>query len=189
MSDTKIDFSTVDEILEFWFQTHAKKHYVKDADFDALIGTTFKSQMQAIRSGDLDFWQSDPKACLAGLVLLDQFSRNLYRDTPAAFSEDERARTFAKIGIARGFDLRFKSGERTLFYMPLMHSEYLDDQFMCEAAFKRATEEGDAGGWEYATKHRVIIEKFGRFPHRNTILDRRSTPEEVAFLTQPGSSF
>ena len=189
MSKTSIDFSKVDEILEFWFQTHAKKHYVKDPDFDALIGTTFHTQIRAIRNGDLGCWQLDPKASLAGLVLLDQFSRNLYRDRPEAFSEDERARTFAKTGIAKGFDLTFKSGQRTLFYMPLMHSEYLDDQFMCEAAFERATKEGDAGGSEYATKHRVIIEKFGRFPHRNAILGRPSTPEEVDFLTQPGSSF
>ena len=191
LKGTQVDF-LVDSIIEFWFIDHKDKHYTKSDTFDALIRDTFGDSMNAIRSGELDFWQDEPKACLAGLVLLDQFSRNAFRDSSKAFDQDERARTFAKVGIARGFDLSFEPAQRHLFYMPLMHSEYLDDQLMCEACFQRSVKDGNtsaSGGFSYATKHRVIIERFSRFPHRNAILNRTSTDEEIEFLKGPGSSF
>lgn len=122
---------------------------------------------------------------------MDQFSRNVFRESPKAFAQDQRARSFAKVGIARGYDMEFEGLKRTLFYMPLMHSEYLDDQFMCEACFERYLNEGAAveGGLEYATKHRIIVEKYGHFPHRNKVLGRHSSDEEIEFLKGPGSSF
>ncbi len=189
---SNIDFGLIDSILTFWFVDNKDKHYLKSDAFDDLIRETFGAQMSEIRAGKLDFWKEEPKACLAGLVLLDQLSRNAYRDSPDAFSEDERARTFAKVGIARGYDLGFSPKERHLFYMPLMHSENLDDQIMCEACFERSHKEGSEGAegsLNYATKHRVIIQRFSRFPHRNAILNRTSTDEEIAFLKEPGSSF
>ncbi len=189
---SEIDSSLVDSILTFWFFDHKDKHFRKSQAFDALIRETFGLVLNSIRNGELDFWQNEPKSCLAGLVLLDQLSRNAFRDSPKAFSADERARTFAKIGIANGFDLMFTGAQRHLFYMPLMHSEYLDDQFMCEACFLRSVKDGTpnaADNLKYATKHRVIIERFSRFPHRNKILNRTSSADEIEFLKGPGSSF
>lgn len=188
----KIDTVLVDSIITFWFTDHKDKHYLKSDEFDGLIRENFGSALNSIRSGELDFWKQDPTACLAGLVLLDQLSRNAYRGSSDAFAEDERARSFAKVGIAKGFDLKFQAGKRHLFYMPLMHSENLDDQLMCEACFERSIEDGSPNAeksLQYATKHRVIVERFSRFPHRNTILNRTSTDEEIEFLKGPGSSF
>ena len=155
-----------------------------------------ESLVIAAEVGDLDDWRLSIDGRLALVLLTDQFPRNIFRDSPAAFHFDALARNLCVEGLATRADRELRPIERVFFYLPLEHSEDLDDQNRCVALFRELAEEVDADlkvTFEnfvgFALRHHVIIERFGRFPHRNSVLGRRSTQEEIDFLAQPGSSF
>ena len=195
-----------EKVLSFWFgeldehgaptaETSAR-WFKKDAGFDQTIRDRFQALHAAVHAGEREDWLGSARGRLAYVIVLDQFSRNMYRDTPAMFASDPRALAAALAGIDAGDDRELRAAERAFFYMPLMHSEDLAVQDRCVSVFTawRDSVEGDArkraaNSIDYAEKHRVIVRRFGRFPHRNAILGRPSTPEELEFLSQPGSSF
>lgn len=194
------------EILSFWFGELAPDRPVPaerrtlwfggGAETDDLIRETFLSDLQQAVAGDYDAWQSAPRSALALIILLDQFSRNIFRNTPNAFVNDERALAICRSGIASRQDIPLNVVERAFFYLPLEHSEDIVLQEQSVAAFASLVEAAPPA-WQalcvsfhdYAVRHYDIIARFGRFPHRNRILGRASTDEEIAFLRQPGSSF
>jgi uncharacterized protein (DUF924 family) len=187
------------DILHFWFGapgsatrgTQREVWFRKDPAFDEEIRRHFLIATEAAARGELDRWQSDRESALALVILLDQFPRNLYRGSPKAFAADAKAREVADAAMARGFDLTFPSCERLFFYLPLEHSEILADQERAVMLFKRLAEDDPARAEAvpYALRHHEIIQRFGRFPHRNEALGRESTEAEIAFLKEPMSSF
>lgn len=163
---------------------------------DKEIRNRFLSYVVAAGAGELDEWRESASGRLALILLLDQFTRNIYRDTPEAFARDERARELCVSGLAEGADQALRPIERVFFYLPLEHSEDIEDQDRCVALFQQLAEDVPAhwkpafdGFIDFAIRHQAIIQQFGRFPHRNAILGRESTPEETGFLAGPGSSF
>jgi uncharacterized protein (DUF924 family) len=178
---------TPTEILDFWFAPAGSERWFRSTpEFDALIERRFRSIIEAAAAGVLDHWATSPDGAVALCVLLDQFPRNAWRGTPRAFAYDAAARKVAGAAIAAGHDVGLPPERRLFLYLPLEHSEDLDDQERCCALTARL---GDVEWHEYAKRHRAVIARFGRFPHRNGILGRVSTPEEEAFLLEPGSSF
>lgn len=174
------------EILDFWWGEAASKWWVKDPDFDREVQARFEPTLEAAIRGDLNAWREAPESCLAYIVVLDQFSRNIYRDSPRSFAQDPQALTATLEGQAKLFDRQLSKSQRIFFYLPFMHSENLKMQKRSIEAYE---ELGEKENLEFARQHAVIIERFKRFPHRNPILGRKSTPEEEAFLKEPGSSF
>lgn len=169
-------------IREVWFR--------KDDAFDAEIRDRFAVALAAGIAGAYGEWCVSPHGSLARVVLLDQFTRNAFRGTPQAFSGDPRALATARDAIARAFDRELAPQERWFLYMPFVHSEALADQERAVALFEAlAAQTGLSDPLSWTRRHRDIIERFDRFPHRNEILGRASTPEEIAFLAQPGSRF
>jgi uncharacterized protein (DUF924 family) len=189
--------STWQDLLEFWFDGgHVPLWFKTDAAFDARIRERFTPLIEAALGGALAEWESAPDSCLALLIVLDQLPRNAWRGTPRAFCGDVAARAVADRALACGFDSRMPLQRRQFFYLPLEHSETLADQQRCCVFVARMAEEAGEADREwtkkqvrYAERHREIIERFGRFPHRNAIFARPSTPEEAAFLMDPMSSF
>jgi len=184
-------------VLEFWFSPQARpRWFEKDKDFDAEIRSRFAAAVHAAQQGDLDSWQQSAESTLALLLLLDQFSRNIHRGEAKAYLGDARARQIADRAIARGFDQQFTFQRQRFFYLPFEHSESLEDQrraidFFIAAHDRAEPQDRDeaAEQLDYAHRHRIVIERFGRFPHRNEALGRPSTEAEIAFLREPGSSF
>jgi uncharacterized protein (DUF924 family) len=185
------------EVLEFWFGDRARPlWFEKDAEFDAEIRRRFAATHEAALAGGLESWERAAESCLSLVLVLDQFSRNMHRGTARAFSGDALARAVADRAIGRGFDRAVEFDRRRFFYLPFEHSESLADQRRSVALF-RALAEGQTGAWRdqaqeqlhYAVRHLEIIERFGRFPHRNQALERETTPDEAAFLTGPNASF
>lgn len=184
-------------ILEFWFSPRARPlWFEKDKAFDEEIRARFGAAIHAAQQGALDSWQQSPEAALALLLLLDQFGRNVYRGQAKAFLGDERARQIADRAIAKGFDRQFDYNRRRFFYLPFEHGESLADQQRAIALFERAVDEVPPQDrdcaleqLDFAHRHRIIIERFGRFPHRNEALGRPSTEAEADFLRGPDSSF
>ena len=172
-------------VLEFWRNAGPKKWFKKDAAFDAEILARFLSTYEAAAGGKLAAWEASPEGALALLIVLDQFSRNMFRGSARAFAADATAREVAHRAIAQGFDQNAKSAERSFFYLPFEHSEELADQERC-VALARAT--GDADTLKWAELHAGIIRRFGRFPHRNAVLGRASTAAEQKFLDGGGFS-
>jgi uncharacterized protein (DUF924 family) len=196
----------IDDILDFWFgrldadgcadSEHMARWWKKDAALDEEIRHRFGEVHRAIRSRELDSWLDDPRGRLAQIVVLDQFSRNMHRDTPAMFAGDARALELALEGMEAGRDRELPRDQRVFMYMPLMHCEDLAHQERAVALFAAlrdtappAVRERAASAARYAEMHRDIVARFGRFPHRNGILGRGSSPEETAFLQEPGSRF
>jgi len=186
------------EVLSFWFGEpgsagHGKPReawFRKDAAFDEEIRSRFLALHAAAALGERDRWREDPDALLALVIVLDQFSRNLYRDDPRAFSQDAAALACAQLMLERRWDEARLPVERQFAYLPFEHSESLEMQDRSVALFaslEAFPETRGLTGW--AEKHRVIVRRFGRFPHRNAALGRESTPEEIAFLDEPGSRF
>jgi len=166
------------------------------AAFDDEIRARFGALAAAAAAGELDGWAATGDGALALVIALDQFPRNLHRGTPQAFACDARAREIASGAIDRGLDLRVALERRAFVYLPFEHSELLADQDRSVALFEAWAAEHPAeqraaadDTMSYAVRHREIIERFGRFPHRNAVLGRTSTPEEIAFLAEPRSSF
>lgn len=182
------------EVLDFWFgpSPHAARAewFRKDPAFDAAIRARFGAALERALSGAFRGWRADPHGALAHVVLLDQFTRNAFRDTPRAFAGDVEALATASAAVDAGFDRALDRYERGFLYLPFEHSEDLAMQERSLALFARLRDDtGDAAPLEWAEKHAAIIRRFGRYPHRNAILGRPSTPEEIAFLSEPGSSF
>ena len=174
------------DVLAFWRAAGPDRWFERNADFDAEVAARFGAVYAAAAKGELAQWEAAPDCALALAIVLDQFSRNMFRDTPGMFASDPRALEIALEGIARGDDRELAEVERAFLYMPLMHSE---DRAIQERSVALFTALGRAEQVKYAEMHRDIVARFGRFPHRNAILGRTSTPDEVEFLTQPGSSF
>ena len=198
--------STVDEVLEFWFgelrddepvaSEKTALWWKKQASTDALIKLHFEQSVRSAAAGELDQWRDSALGRLALIILLDQFPRNIYRDTPAAFAYDSIARDTCLQGLGSGDDQRLKPIQRVFFYLPLEHAEDSALQARSVALFRKLVTDvgadkakGFKGYLDFAIKHQVIIDRFGRFPHRNAILQRDSTADELEFLKQPGSSF
>jgi uncharacterized protein (DUF924 family) len=188
----------VEEILRFWFgdpndpdhEKQKKVWFIQNPAFDQKIKTRFLSYYQLAAENKLDFWQYYPESCLALIIILDQFPRNLFRGQPQAFATDEKALKVANYAINQKFDQQLLSVQRAFIYLPFEHSENLTDQHRSVELFTQLRNDPNtASMFDYAIAHFNIIQQFGRFPHRNNILGRPSTPEELEFLTQPGSSF
>lgn len=174
-------------VLSFWFdEITPAQRWVKDAAFDRLIEDRFSAVHKQANQGELFDWRQSAQGRLAEIIVLDQFSRNMYRDTPQAFASDALALVLAQEAIARGMHKELTAEQRSFLYMPYMHSESLKIHDVAARLFE---DNGIQSTIDFEQKHRAIIERFGRYPHRNSILHRASTPEERDFLTQPGSGF
>jgi uncharacterized protein (DUF924 family) len=186
------------EVLAFWFGApgspeHGRSRDVwfrKDAAFDDAIRTRFGAAVETAIAGGFADWDAAAEGALAHVLLLDQFTRNVFRDTPRAFAGDARALAIAEAAVARGFDRALDPFGRWFLYLPFEHAEDPEAQKRSLALFGAlAQETGDPSPLEWAQKHADVIFRFGRYPHRNAILGRASTPEEEAFLALPGSRF
>lgn len=175
------------DILDFWFkQTTPAQWFGKDDAFDLLIQQRFAELHQQASAGELFTWRSSAEGRLAEIIVLDQFSRNLYRDNPHAFAQDAMALVLAQEAIALGLDQQLDQTKRSFLYLPYMHSE---SKLIHEQALHLYTELGAEMNLKFEKMHKAIIDQFGRYPHRNAVLGRTSTAEEIAFLQQPNSSF
>lgn len=181
-----------EHVLRFWFGhgplVQRQVWFATDAAFDRAC-TAFADAATAARNGDCRHWAETPRGTLALLLLLDQFPRNLHRGSPEAFATDAQARDVAYAAIARGFDLPLHPVERGFVYLPFQHSEDQADQDRSVALFATLAPALGAETSDYAERHRGVIRRFGRFPHRNRALGRASTPEEAAYLAEPGAGF
>lgn len=197
MSSISMD-SDVNRIITFWFNAEEpiKRWFSKDSDLDAEIRDKFGSLVEQARASQLQSWTQEPKGTLALLILLDQFPRNIFRGSPLSYSSDEMAVSIASEAIAKGVDKEVSTFQQPFFYLPLMHDERLISQIASTALYeglvKRCTPDTDEANFAvasvgFAKHHRDVISKFGRFPSRNEILGRKSTPEEIQFLKEhPG---
>lgn len=175
------------EIITFWFEEiDAKQRWIKDEAFDALINERFADTLRRAGQCELSTWRETAEGRLAEVIVLDQFPRNMYRDQPQSFAYDSLALVLAQSAVQGGHDAELTTDMKHFLYMPFMHSESLWVHEQAEPLFAGMN---DASALEFERRHREIIERFGRYPHRNKILGRVSSPEEEAFLTQPGSSF
>lgn len=190
--------SEADRVLEFWFGRVDEPGYGefreawfrKDPAFDDEVRERFGDLYEEAASGSLDGWRDDARSCLALVILLDQFPRNMFRGDPRTHATDGKALETSKYAVDRALDRELPAFQRQFLYMPFMHSEDIEDQRRSVELFEIL-----AGGpnstdvTSYAVNHMEIVQRFGRFPHRNEVLGRPSTPEEAEFLQQPGSSF
>ena len=174
-------------ILQFWFEELTpKQHFVKDAALDETIRARFGSTLGAAARCELFSWRATPEGRLAEIIVLDQFSRNIYRDTPRAFAQDALALVLAQELVASGQDRSLPQAQRVFAYMPYMHSE---SALVHEQAVLLFTQLGIQDNLNFELRHKAIIDRFGRYPHRNALLGRTSSAQELAFLSEPGSSF
>ncbi len=175
------------DVLDFWFAESTRSSwFVRSEAFDALVRAELGPlHVRAVR-GELDAWAADPRGALALVILLDQVPRNIHRGSADAFASDARALQHARAVVDAGLDRSLSEVEKVFLYLPFEHSEALADQDRSVALMGALA----TPLWlDYAEQHRAVIARFGRFPHRNAILGRESTPEELEFLQQPGSSF
>lgn len=175
------------EIIDFWFiEIDKVKWFKKDESFDELIRSRFSSIHAQASKCELFSWRSTALGCLAEIIVLDQFSRNMFRGKAESFAYDSLALSLAQSAISKGFDSELTQQQRSFLYMPFMHSESL---IIHQQAVSLFTSLGVESNLKFEIKHKLIIERFGRYPHRNKILGRASTSEEESFLLQPGSGF
>jgi len=194
------------DILDFWFadvndtldnlDSCITLWWGKNDNNDQHIRDEFSENIEKAKNGEYDTWLATPNGRLALIILLDQFSRNIFRNDPKAYQQDAQALQLALDGIKKGEDKKLKPFERAFMYMPLEHAEDIDMQNQCVALFTNLRDEVDSSLTiyfqdfiKYAEQHRDIVEEFGHFPHRNKILSRATSEKEAAFLEQPGSSF
>ncbi|MFK7740084.1 MAG: DUF924 family protein [Planctomycetota bacterium] len=197
---------TPHNVCAFWFGPIAadgscepgfrKRWWAKDADFDREVSTRFGESIRAAEAGEPKAWQDSAQGCLALVLLCDQMTRNSRRDQASMYAADDMAVAYMRHAIDNGFDKQLRTIERYFLLMPLMHAESLSLQQEGIERFDQLVLQAEPGSLEaaraaadYMRKHEVIVARFGRFPHRNTLLGRESTPDEVAFLQEPGSSF
>ncbi len=178
---------TPQTILDFWFtEIDSKLWWAKDAAFDALITERFAQVHEQVNRGELVDWRDTAQGRLAEIIVLDQFSRNMFRDTPRAFASDVLALILAQEAVRAGHHLDLPANMRGFMFLPFMHSE---SALMHERALTLYTELGEPNQLNFEYKHKRIIDRFGRYPHRNAILGRISTDAELAFLKEANSSF
>ena len=176
-----------EDVIKFWFdEIEESQWWKKDLNLDKTIETRFLSLHTQANACELFHWRDSAQGRLAEIIILDQFSRNIYRDTPKAFASDALALALAQEAINLGADQEVPSRQRSFFYLPFMHSE---SALIHEEAVDLYTKLGNPNNLEFEYKHKKIIDRFGRYPHRNAILGRDSTSEELAFLQEPDSSF
>ena len=180
---------TADEVLKFWFEDIEHScWFKKDPEFDSNLENRFGDLLQSAKSDRLDDWCQSPQSCLALVIVLDQFSRNIHRENPASFEADAKALQLCLTGIEKGFDHELTLEQRSFLYLPLRHSEDLEMQKLGLVK----TRELNAAGYgtdKYALNHLALIERFGRFPHRNTCLGRSNTREEELYLADGKAGF
>tara|TARA_B110000902_G_C14201581_1_gene547962 strand:- start:651 stop:1187 length:537 start_codon:yes stop_codon:yes gene_type:complete len=175
------------EIIKFWFEEISQAQWwKKDVEFDQLIASRFSEVHGQAARCELYQWRDTAEGRLAEIIVLDQFSRNIYRDSPISFATDSLALALGQEAIREGADQEVPESMRSFFYMPFMHSE---SAVIHEEAVALYEAYGNEGNLNFELRHKAIIDRFGRYPHRNEILGRDSTTEEVEFLSQPGSSF
>lgn len=172
-----------ESVLTFWREAGPKKWFTKDSALDEAIRARFLETYQAAAAEKLSAWERTAEGALALAIMLDQFPRNMFRGDARTYAADALARAVAERALARGFDRQVSSPEWQFFYLPFEHSESLPDQERCCALFAAA---GDADLLRWAELHADIIRRFGRFPHRNAVLGRATTPDEQAFLDGDG---
>ena len=178
---------SADTVLDFWFgEIKPARWWKKDRAFDELIRDRFGEIHQAGANGELLHWRARDRGRLAEIIVLDQFSRNIYRDTEDAFACDGMALVLAQEAVARRVDRNMTANEKAFLYMPYMHSE---SPLIHEEAVRLYSQKGLERNLDFELRHKKIIDRFGRYPHRNRILGRVSTGEETEFLKQPGSGF
>lgn len=176
-----------DHVLHFWFEELTPaQHFSADTALDALIRQRFAPTWEAARQCELWTWRATPRGRLAEILVLDQFSRNIHRGTPLAFAQDALALALAQELVTGQHDRALPAAERAFAYMPYMHSESLA---IHDQALLLFNQPGLENNLQFEVRHRDIVARFGRYPHRNVVLGRESTPEEIAFLAEPGSSF
>lgn len=176
-----------EQVLEFWFrEIEPKQWWAVDPEFDAQLRERFGPLLNQAARGELLTWRVTPQGRLGEIIVLDQFSRNIYRNTATAFLQDPMALALSQEGVTAGALNHLEQTERAFLLMPYMHSESAMVHGEAERLFKEWASEGS---YAFELRHKAIIERFGRYPHRNKILGRVSTPEEEEFLKQPGSGF
>jgi len=177
----------LEDVIKFWFvDTPPQNWFVKDLEFDQLIINKFSDLHLKANANELFSWRESAKGCLAEIIILDQFSRNIFRDKPEAFASDALALCLAQQAVARGLDNELSAQERSFLYMPYMHSE---SKLIHQLAVELFSQPGLENNFEFEIQHKNIIDRFDRYPHRNKILGRKSSAEEEEFLLQPGSGF
>ncbi len=190
--------STPGEILDFWFGGEGEEGYgefreawfTRDPQFDREVRDRFEDVYEEAAAGRLDHWKDEAQSCLALIIALDQFPRNMFRGDPKTYATDELAREAARHAVEHAYDRELPSHGRLFLYLPFEHSEDLEDQRRSVELFRGlAAETGSDDLLVYAVRHMEIVERFGRFPHRNAVLGRATTPEEAEFLGGPNSSF
>jgi uncharacterized protein (DUF924 family) len=187
MRPSPADAAAIEQILRFWFEELTPEDWFKvDEARDAGIGRRFRHIYEQLAAGVPPDWLTGPDGFLAAILVLDQFPRNIFRGTPRAFATDAAALDLAKLAIAEGIDLRVPPERRAFIYMPFQHAENRADQARSVELF---TALGNRLNLDFAIRHKQVVDRFGRFPHRNAILGRETTEEEAAFLKEPGSSF
>lgn len=175
------------DVLRFWFEElQPSDWWKKDDELDEHIAKRFMNVHQAAAACELYYWRSEPLGRVAEIIVLDQFSRNIHRGLPLSFANDPVALALAQEAVAAGADREVEAPKRTFIYMPYMHSE---SPLIHQVALRLFEDLGDPLNLDYEIQHKLIIDRFGRYPHRNAILGRLSTPEELEFLQQPNSSF
>jgi uncharacterized protein (DUF924 family) len=186
------------EILDFWFGREGEESYgefreawfTKNPEFDREVRVRFEGAYEEAAAGRLEHWKDEARSCLALIILLDQFTRNMFRGDPKTYATDDKAREAARHAVEHAYDRELSPYGRLFVYLPFEHSEDLEDQRFSVELFRGLTAEmGSEKLLDYAVRHLEIIERFGRFPHRNEILGRATTPEEAEFLRGPDSSF
>ena len=176
-----------ESVLSFWFEEIAPEaKFKRDPAFDALLTERFGAMLEQAAAGELYMWRTSARGRLAEIIVLDQFSRNIYRDTPRAFAQDAMALALAQEAVAQGALDTLDSDGLMFLLMPYMHSESRAIHAVAAPLFEQHTSEQT---YDYELRHKKIVDAYGRYPHRNAVLGRASTPEELAFLEQPGSSF
>ena len=175
------------EVLKFWFEESKQSQWFsKDDEFDQTISRRFSDVYSRAIRCELYEWRKNAQGRLAEIIVLDQFSRNMFRDSPLAFAHDDMALVLSQEAVSLGLDKKLEPVERGFLYLPFMHSESIKIHEVAEMIYRQ---HGVQSSLEYELKHKAIIEKFGRYPHRNEVLGRKSTDEELDFLKQPNSSF
>ena len=194
---SKASPTRAEEVLEFWFGREGEPGYGefreawfrKDPEFDRVVRDRFETLHEAAAAGELDDWREEARSCLALVIVLDQFPRNMFRGDPRSYATDSKAQETAEYAVDRALDRELPEFQRMFLYMPFMHSEDLEHQRRSVELFRGLGGTEPDSPYDYAVRHMEIVERFGRFPHRNEVLGRQTTPEEAEFLTQPGSSF
>ncbi|ABC27115.1 uncharacterized protein conserved in bacteria [Hahella chejuensis KCTC 2396] len=178
---------TAEDVLRFWFEELSPADWFRKSDeLDRRIAERFGPLLTAARAGELSHWRNEPRGRLAEVIVLDQFSRNIFRDQAESFAADNLALALAQEAVRAGADKELGDEEKSFLYMPYMHSE---SAVVHEEAVRLFSQPGLENNLDFEHRHLAIIKRFGRYPHRNAILGRESTPEELAFLKEPGSGF